>query len=438
MNSRIARLSVQEFVRSVADGEIPPGSIPSMILAARERNPGPVYTSIRRERIEEQVRGLEKHGRERGALRGLPVSVKDLMDVAGECTGCGSRRVMQSALVEMRDAAFVESWRRAGALLVGKTHLNEHAYGITGENPWLGDCTIPGDAGALTGGSSSGAAASVLEGSAWIGLGTDTGGSLRVPASLCGLVSLRAPGWFGDHRGTRPLAPSFDTLGWIQRWLGDVEFVARALMGGAVDGPRGEAMPTRLGWMTGSLLDGCEPAVLGAFGSLRGRMMEAGLELDAVSSEGLENAVDVFAMLQAREASAVHQVELARDPESYSAPVRARLEWGGALGEGELGQAEAERARIILQLDRMLDGGRVLILPAAPMTRLAAGIDHTRTRREILKLTTPTSLGVYPVLTIPDESLGGRVQVGYQFIAARGGEWRLVELATRLAAWGVR
>lgn len=150
MTSRAARLSIREFLHAVADGEIPLGSIPSMVLAARERNPGPVYTSIGRERIEEQAWELGEDRRACGPLRGLPVSVKDLMDVAGECTGCGSRRVMQSALAEMRDAAYVELWRRAGALFVGKTHLNEHAYGITGENPWLGDCTIPGDPGALT------------------------------------------------------------------------------------------------------------------------------------------------------------------------------------------------------------------------------------------------------------------------------------------------
>ena len=435
MTSRTARRSVREFVRSVADGEIHPASIPSIVLSARDRNPGPVFTSISRERIEAQVRELEKGGGGRGALRGLPISVKDLMDVAGECTGCGSRRVMESAAPEARDAAFVERWREAGALLVGKTHLNEHAYGITGENPWLGDCTIPGDPGALTGGSSSGAAASVLEGSSWIGLGTDTGGSLRVPASLCGLVSLRAPGWFADHRGTRPLALGFDTLGWIQRWLGDVEFVARAVIHDPVGDLHERGVPTRLGWMTGSLLDGCDPAVFGAFDSLRGRMQQAGLAVDVVPADGLSNAADVFAMLQAREAFGVHQVELASDPESYSAPVRGRLEWGGALGEAELRQAAAERARMVSQLDGLLEGGRVLMLPAAPMTRLLAGADHSRTRRQILTLTTPASLGVYPVLTIPDELLGGRVRVGFQFIAARGAEWRLVELSTRLAEW---
>ncbi len=435
MTSRTARRSVREFVRSVADGEIHPASIPSIVLSARDRNPGPVFTSISRERIEAQVRELEKGGGGRGALRGLPISVKDLMDVAGECTGCGSRRVMESAAPEARDAAFVERWREAGTLLVGKTHLNEHAYGITGENPWLGDCTIPGDPGALTGGSSSGAAASVLEGSSWIGLGTDTGGSLRVPASLCGLVSLRAPGWFGDHRGTRPLAPGFDTLGWIQRWLGDVEFVARAVIHDPVGDLHERGVPTRLGWMTGSLLDGCDPAVLGAFDSLRVRMQQAGLAVDVVPADGLSNAADVFAMLQAREAFGVHQVELESDPESYSAPVRGRLEWGGALGEAELRQAAAERARMVSQLDGLLEGGRVLMLPAAPMTRLLAGADHSRTRRQILTLTTPASLGVYPVLTIPDELLGGRVRVGFQFIAARGAEWRLVELSTRLAEW---
>ena len=136
-----------------------------------------------------------------------------------------------TAVPHQDDTPFVQFWKRKGAWFAGKTHLNEFAYGITGENPWFGDCTIPGQPGRLTGGSSSGAAASVLGGAACLALGTDTGGSLRVPAALCGLVSFRSRDWFPEHSGVFPLAPSFDTLGWIQRHLGDVGFIARALKG---------------------------------------------------------------------------------------------------------------------------------------------------------------------------------------------------------------
>ena len=104
-------------------------------------------------------------------------------------------------------------------MITGKTHLHPLAYGITGENPEFGDCLQPGDDGALTGGSSSGACASVMEGSAVAAIGTDTGGSIRVPAALCGLAGYRASLGRGDWRGAAHLAPSFDTMGWLFRDL---------------------------------------------------------------------------------------------------------------------------------------------------------------------------------------------------------------------------
>ena len=124
-----------------------------------------------------------------------------------------------------RDSWLVERLRASGAVIVGKTHLHPLAYGITGENPEYGDCAQPRDSGGLTGGSSSGAAASVQEGSAVVAIGTDTGGSVRAPAALCGLAGYRATLGRGNWRGGAHLAESFDTFGWLFRDLEDAPFL---------------------------------------------------------------------------------------------------------------------------------------------------------------------------------------------------------------------
>jgi Asp-tRNA(Asn)/Glu-tRNA(Gln) amidotransferase A subunit family amidase len=429
MPHRIANLTVRALAAALRDGEISPAELASHVCLAAERiEPSRALLHFAPGQVRSDASALIP-ACQRGGLWGIAVSVKDLMDVRGAPTGCGSRSVTRKAAPAVEDAAFVSMWRSAGTFFTGKTHLNEHAYGITGENPWFGDCTQPGDPTLLTGGSSSGAAASVLGGAAWIGLGTDTGGSLRVPASLCGLVSLRAPGWFPDHRGIAPLAPSFDTLGWIQRWLGDVEFTATSLLGSA---PAVGAIPS-LRWMTGAVLNGCDPAVLQAFNSLRSRLSSAGLGVEATPAIGWESAVDTFAALQAREALAVHRTTLTREPGDFSPAVRARLEWARTITDDEAERRKEHRRHLGEAMGGLLAGGHVLVLPAAPMTQLGAGADHGANRRRILALTAPASLGVYPVLTVPDAALGGSTRVGYQFIAAPGSEWALVRLATELA-----
>ena len=160
------------------------------------------------------------------ALWGLPISVKDCFDLAGSPTSCGIHFYRDLNGNAARDSWLVEQLRAAGAVIVGKTHLHPLAYGITGENPEYGDCAQPRDPGALTGGSSSGAAASVQEGSAVAAIGTDTGGSVRAPAALCGLAGYRATLGRGDWRGGAHLAESFDTMGWLFRDLEDAPFLA--------------------------------------------------------------------------------------------------------------------------------------------------------------------------------------------------------------------
>ena len=153
----------------------------------------------------------------RSALWGLPISLKDCFDLAGSPTTCGVHFYRDLNGTAERDSWLAKQLRAAGAVIIGKTHLHPLAYGITGENPEFGDCVQPGNLGALTGGSSSGAAASVHEGSAVAAIGTDTGGSIRVPAALCGLAGYRSTLGRGDWRGGAHLAESFDTMGWLFR-----------------------------------------------------------------------------------------------------------------------------------------------------------------------------------------------------------------------------
>src|SRR5271165_6171112 len=160
-------------------------------------------------------------------LWGIPFSLKDCFDLEGYVTTCGSQALGRLRAPATVDSTVASRLRKAGTVITGKTHLQQLAYGITGENHDFGDCLQPDDLKRLTGGSSSGAAASVQEGSAMAAIGTDTGGSIRVPASLCGLAGYRASITMSHTngmdlwRGGEHLAQSFDTIGWLYRKLSD-------------------------------------------------------------------------------------------------------------------------------------------------------------------------------------------------------------------------
>ena len=166
--------------------------IPTEIAKTR-RNLSPgrnTYLATNDENIQRQLDQLESL--DHVPLAGVPISIKDCFDVAGYPTSSGSRFYQEQSGIRTADSAVAQQVRSAGGIVTGKTHLNQLAYGLTGENQDFGNCLQPANPTLLTGGSSSGAAASVLEGSAMCAIGTDTGGSIRFPASLCGLYGFRA------------------------------------------------------------------------------------------------------------------------------------------------------------------------------------------------------------------------------------------------------
>lgn len=368
------------------------------------------------------------HGR---LLSSIPVSVKDLFDVAGAPTTCGSGFFVRTRPEPTEDAGYVKRWRATGAVFTGKTHLNEFAYGITGENRWFGDCTIPGFPDRLTGGSSSGAAATVAAGAACIGLGTDTGGSLRVPAALCGLVSVRQSLGFAEMEGAFPLAQSFDTLGWLQRHLSDVSWVAHAVHPEVAPAPR-QAAP-QLAWVEGSYLEGMDDDVASACREFDSTLRAAGATVTAVDAPGWDGAVSLFVPIQASDAARNHACFLPEFQEQYDPAILERLALGASVTQEALRDLRSRRERFCADwIAPFFRDHEFLIVPASPVTRLARGADHRQTRPRLLRFTAPASLGGLPVLTVP-WIRDGTPSGGFQILAPRGADARLWALADWLA-----
>ena len=415
-------VSIRELSRRLHEGTLTVEAVAeSALAAARDGARSRAFTWLDEAGVARRVQQLQEAG-PGGPLWGVPVSVKDLFDVAGLPTTCGSPFYAGTRPVPDTDSGYVARWRAAGALFTGKTVLNEFAYGITGENRCYGDCTQPARPDRLTGGSSSGAAASVLMGAAAIGLGTDTGGSLRVPAALCGLVSYRATLGFADWSGSFPLAHAFDTLGWLQRSAADVAFVARALHP-EVPVPVRPRAP-RVGLVVGEWLAPAEREVLAALGRFADLLEEAGAEVVRVEGAGWDKAVDLFVPIQAHEAHGIHSRYLPSHAGAYDPAILTRLEMGRNVGQARYQELVGQREEFSRGVAALFDGVELLLAPASAMRVLKAGADHSGTRPRLLKMTAPASLGGLPVLTLPWLE-DGEPGLGFQVMAPRGGDARL-------------
>ena len=364
---------------------------------------------------------IGSHGVATSALCGIPVSLKDCFDLAGAPTSCGVKFYSHRDGVVKHDSWLAEQLRKAGAVITGKTHLHPLAYGITGENPEFGDCEQPGNPGALTGGSSSGAAASILEGSALAAIGTDTGGSVRAPAALCGLAGYRASIGRGDWRGGAHLAESFDTMGWLFRDLEDTPLLAETFVPGQKASTREFQ---RVALVHDEFLHDCEPAIIESLAEITTELACMGLKTTKIDVRWWANAFDIYAPIQAWEASRIHSGNY----DHFPLAIRERLEWGANIPDATITVLRERHAQFRNKLDELLQQHELILLPASPVARLNVGADHSQTRKQILRYTTPFSLGGVPVVTIP-----GRVG-GMQLAARRECDESLLALAARIGA----
>jgi len=410
-------------------GKITPREAAAEALQNSNRNAGHnVYLAQDREwtlgeaaRVEQLFRSAEKP-----LLFGLPVSLKDCLDLQGFKTTAGTKFYAEKNQNAAADSAVAACLREQGAVIIGKTHLHPLAYGITGENRDFGDCVQPRDASLLTGGSTSGGAASVQESSAVAAIGTDTGGSIRVPAALCGLAGYRASiGLARDRKlwgGGVHLSQTFDTLGWIFRDLRDGPVLAEALFGLKVTEPLSPRV--RVGAIAGNFLHDCDACVAQAFADCKNRLSAAGAEIGEFEADYWDEALSIYAPIQASEAAAIHAPHTGGDFSCFPPPISERLAWGASLSSEEMQRQRNQHAEFRTRVDKLFDQYDFLLLPCSPLSQIAIGVDHSETRIRILRHTVPMSLAGTPVITLP--FAGG---AGIQLVAPRGDDAKLLAYA---------
>ena len=398
-------------------------------------------------------------GRPTGPLHGIPVSVKDLLDLRGLPTTAASRvRAGHRATV---DAPVLAALRRAGAIFIGKCNLHEFAFGTTGADSAFGPTRNPHAPAHAAGGSSSGSAVSVATGMALASIGTDTGGSVRIPAAACGVVGLKPT--FGELScdGVVPLARTLDHVGPLALTVGDAAAVYRALAGGgrapaaeddaaeeeaeeddAVDGD-GQAGAIRIGLPRRYFLDRLDAAVRAAFEAAVGRLQAAGAQVAPVAIPHAAEIAGAYRRTQLREAADAHAATLRTRAGEYSPAVRRRLEQGLSVEPAEYERAQQMRALLRGEVDAALTNRQALILPTLPIPapRLdAADAQADGVRALMLRLTQLFNLTGHPAVSIPCGATPDGLPCAVQLVGRRGATGRLLELAARcegaIRGWG--
>ena len=305
-------------------------------------------------------------GRSLGPLDGAIVSIKDLFDVAGEPTRAGSKILAEEAAPASADAVIVQRLRQAGAAIVAKTNMTEFAFSGIGANPHFGTPGNPRDRARVPGGSSAGAPVAVADGMCDIAIGTDTGGSVRIPAALCGLVGFKPSRQRVPTAGAFPLSKTLDSIGPIAGSVADCA-KADAIMAGEEFAPLEPLALAglRFGLPDGLLLDRLDDIVASAFKAAIARLDGGGAHISPEQLPLLDDwvAVNEKGGVIPPEACAVHRDRLRRRGADIDPNVRIRIERGCAVSEADLAEILRERDRLAAAMDARLARLDALVMP---------------------------------------------------------------------------
>jgi aspartyl-tRNA(Asn)/glutamyl-tRNA(Gln) amidotransferase subunit A len=375
-------------------------------------------------------------GRYRGPLHGIPVSLKDLIDVAGLPTTAASK--LREETTAEHDAPVVAHLRAAGAVLVGKTNLHEFAFGTTSEDSGWGPARHPLDPTRSPGGSSGGSAIAVSTGMSVASIGSDTGGSIRIPAAACGIVGLK-PGW-GEisARGVVPLSRQLDHVGPLARSVNDAELLYHVLRGLPPSSP---VQPDSITGMKLAALDEyfmdrvsieVETVIHTAYNSLR----QAGASLSSSSLPHAADIAPIYLHLVLADAAAYHARSLEHRPHAYTDNVRIRLEMGRHVLAEDYVRALQGRAVISREVEQALSGVDALILPAlaieappigASVVAIKGGNDAVR--NAMLRCTQPFNLSGHPAISLPCGTSAAGLPIGLQIVGHAGRTPALLRVA---------
>jgi aspartyl-tRNA(Asn)/glutamyl-tRNA(Gln) amidotransferase subunit A len=374
--------------------------------------------------------------RYRGPLHGIPVSVKDLVDVAGTPTTSGSAVPPRRP---QHDAPVVSRLRAAGAIIVGKTNLHEFAYGTTTDETAFGAVRNPHDHSRSAGGSSAGAAVAIVEGMCYASVGTDTGGSIRIPAAACGITGLKPTHGEIPVEGVVPLSTTFDHVGPMARTVTDTALMFQAMLEAEASWsrvPPPAEGPLWLGVPTAYFFDKLDADVARLFAEARSGLERGGHSISDVTIAHAERTPHVYLAVMLPEASWYHAPLLRDHADQYSPGVRLRLEMGRhVLAEDYLRGMHA-RSVLIRSVDRALEGLDALLLPAMAIAAPPLGVNSVEVngaaepvRAMMLRLTQLFNVTGHPAVAIPCGTGHDGLPRAIQLVGHRGGTERLLEVA---------
>jgi aspartyl-tRNA(Asn)/glutamyl-tRNA(Gln) amidotransferase subunit A len=382
---------------------------------------------------------LRKAGYVASPLAGLPVSLKDLFDVSGEVTLAGSK-ALDDRPPATCDAPIVSRLRAAGAVLIGRTNMTEFAFSGVGINPHYGTPGNPYDRRLIPGGSSSGAAVSVSDGGAVVAIGTDTGGSVRIPAALCGVVGFKPTQKRVLRDGVIPLSTTLDSIGPLANSVACCA-VADAIMAGEepIVPPAISVEALRLGVPQTYVLDGLEAQVATAFANACTMLSRAGarivdLPLGELAELAAINASGGFAPI---EAYAWHKPLLERRGGEYDPRVRTRIVRASAMTAVEYIELRAARADLITRVATRTRGFDALLMPtvaitAPPIAAFERDEDYRRLNALLLRNTSVINFLDCCAITVPVQTAGP--PVGLMIVGEHGADHHLLGIARGIEA----
>jgi aspartyl-tRNA(Asn)/glutamyl-tRNA(Gln) amidotransferase subunit A len=413
------------------------------LLRIAERNAAlNAFIAVFEAEAREQARSADREiaaGRYRGPLHGVPISLKDLFDVRGTTTTAASR-VRQQHVAD-RDAVAVAALRNAGAVIVGKTNLHEFALGTTNEDSAFGPARHPIDPSRSPGGSSGGSAAAVADGMCFASMGTDTGGSIRIPAAACGLVGLKPTYGELSTDGVVPLSTTLDHVGPICRSVEDAAIVYNVLRGSEGSTETVAARTLKLAIPRHHFLSSLDAQVAAVFDAACGRLQDAGVTFTDVSVPDAGDVAAIYLHIVMTEAAAYHAKTLERRPEDYTPNVRMRLEMGRYILGEDYARALRGRELIRREVTTALEGVDGLFLPALAIPAPKLGVPTVRiggadepVRSVMLRCTQAFNVSGHPAIALPCGATTDTLPVGAQLVGPYGNTAGLLRTAAAIEA----
>jgi aspartyl-tRNA(Asn)/glutamyl-tRNA(Gln) amidotransferase subunit A len=390
----------------------------------------------------------------RGPLQGIPLAIKDLYETAGVATTHGSK--IFAGHVPAEDGFVVKKLRQAGAVILGKLNMHEIALGVTNVNPHYGACRNPWDLERMTGGSSGGSAAALAAGLCLGSMGSDTGGSIRIPASLCGVVGLKPTRGRISLSGVLPLSWNMDHAGPMARRVRDVAILLQTVagydaadpysvnvpVGSYLDGLEGGVHNWRIALANDEFFSQAEPEVLQAVQQAAAIFAELGAHVIPAPAPDGHAAARANVCMVTSDAAAYHQEWMQTRAADYGDDIYERLQGGADRTAAEYSHCRREQQRQIREYEHFFGEYDLLLTPTAPVTApLIEGPNAVEQARLLTRFTAPFNLTRLPAISIPCGFTASGLPIGLQIVAPPWAEARLLQAAhayEQAAGWGAR